>query len=159
MNHNKYKKQVSRHEFLLSVPSKRFNDILTNPPFEKKSSISVENKKGNKEFAIQSPRLPGNQVQQTAQLHAVYPYFAQSGRNNIIFSKKQLRVSRATTSEVWIYDLRTNMRFTLKQSYLDDFVSCYNPEDIAKRSETASQENPDGRWRKCTYDEIIVHYS
>lgn len=38
---------------------------------------------------------------------------------------------------------------------LDDFVVCYNPENRQVRKETWSEENPDGRWHKCSADEIF----
>lgn len=31
---------------------------------------------------------------------------------------------------------------------LEDFITCYNPENRHLRKETWSEENPDGRWRK-----------
>ena len=33
-------------------------------------------------------------------------------------------------------------------------VACYNPQNRHKRTETWSQDNPDGRWRKFSYAEI-----
>lgn len=66
------------------------------------------------------------------------------------------------TKEVWIYDFRTNQHFTLKRNPLSlevlrDFISCYNPENRFARKETYNAEtNPDGLWRKFTYDEIIA---
>ena len=65
------------------------------------------------------------------------------------------------TKNVWIYDYRTNIKHTLKknplrEADLDDFVKCYNPENRHLRAETYSADNPDGRWRKFTYDEIIA---
>ena len=64
------------------------------------------------------------------------------------------------TKEVWIYDFRTNLHFTLKknpmtEADLDDFVKCYNPENRYERSETWSEDNPDGRFRKFSIDEIM----
>ena len=61
---------------------------------------------------------------------------------------------------VWIYDFRTNIHFTLKQnpmqfSDLQDFIQCYHPENRFERSETWSEVNPDGRWRKFSIDEIL----
>jgi type I restriction enzyme M protein len=62
---------------------------------------------------------------------------------------------------VWFYDFRTNIHFTLKKNPLKledlaDFISCYNPENINKRKETYHPEtNPEGRWRKYTYNEIV----
>ena len=50
---------------------------------------------------------------------------------------------------------------TLKKSPLTfedlaDFIKCYNPENRNLRTETWSESNPEGRWRKFTYDEIIA---
>ena len=38
---------------------------------------------------------------------------------------------------------------------LEDFLKCYNPENRNKRSETWSEDNPEGRWRMYDYKEII----
>ena len=39
---------------------------------------------------------------------------------------------------------------------LQDFINCYNPANINQRKETYNAEtNPEGRWRKFTYAEII----
>ena len=39
---------------------------------------------------------------------------------------------------------------------LKDFIACYKPENRHKRKETWSEDNPDGRWRKFTYEDIIA---
>ena len=44
----------------------------------------------------------------------------------------------------------------LKFEDLNDFIACYNPENRHKRKETWSEDNPNGRWRKFRYDEIIA---
>ena len=31
---------------------------------------------------------------------------------------------------------------------LEDFISCYNPQNRYERKETWSEDNPDGRWRR-----------
>ena len=59
-----------------------------------------------------------------------------------------------------MYDFRTNIHFTLKQhpmtdADLENFIRCYNPENRHQRSETWSEENPDGRWRKFSAQEIL----
>ena len=37
-----------------------------------------------------------------------------------------------------------------------NFINCYNPDNRHKRKETYNADtNPEGRWRKFTYDEII----
>ena len=38
---------------------------------------------------------------------------------------------------------------------LVDFIRCYYPENRHQRSETWSAENPDGRWRKFSAQEIL----
>ena len=79
---------------------------------------------------------------------------------NVIFFEKKSASPNVQTKNVWIYDFRTNIHFTLKknplkQSDLDEFVKCYNSGNFAGRTETYSEENPDGRWRKFSYDDII----
>ena len=55
-----------------------------------------------------------------------------------------------------MYDLRTNMHFTLKtnplkRSDLDDFVACFNP---AKRHDR--KDGPaDSRWRSFGYEDLL----
>ena len=36
-----------------------------------------------------------------------------------------------------------------------DFIRCYYPENRHERTETWSEENPDGRWRKSNVEEIL----
>jgi type I restriction enzyme M protein len=60
---------------------------------------------------------------------------------------------------VWFYDFRTNIHFTKKKHLmtdddLTDFIACYNPQNRHQRKETWSEDNPDGRWRRFTYEEI-----
>lgn len=78
---------------------------------------------------------------------------------NVIFFDNKLPSDKWETKEIWLYDFRTNMNFTLKQnpmteSSLDDFVKCYNASNIQNRTETYSDDNPRGRWRKFTLDDI-----
>ena len=56
------------------------------------------------------------------------------------------------TEKLWIYDLRTNKHFTLKEnplkrSDLDDFVACYNPKNRHERKESE-------RFKSFTYEEL-----
>ena len=87
-------------------------------------------------------------------------FYAQGVKANVLFFDKKLGDEKAWTKKLWIYDLRTNMHFTLKtnplkRSDLDEFVQCYNPENRNKRKPTWTEENPNGRWRAYDYDEII----
>jgi type I restriction enzyme M protein len=45
----------------------------------------------------------------------------------------------------------------LKLDDLKDFIDCYKPTNRHKRKETFNADrDPEGRWRKFTYDEIIA---
>ena len=66
------------------------------------------------------------------------------------------------TKEVWFYDYRTDIKHTLATNklechHLDDFVKCYNPDNINNRTETYDAEsNPSGRWRKYSVEELTA---
>ena len=69
---------------------------------------------------------------------------------------------RATpTKETWYYDYRTDIKHTLatnpmQRHHLDDFVACYNSENLSDRKETYDAEtNPNGRWRKYNVNELL----
>ena len=52
------------------------------------------------------------------------------------------------------------MHHTLKQkpltyAHLEDFVACYNPESRHVRSENWSEDNPNGRWRAYSREELL----
>jgi len=79
----------------------------------------------------------------------------------VVFFERRPGSDKPWTKTVWVYDLRTNKHFTLKQNRLtradlDEFVACYRPGDRQNRKATWSAENPDGRWRAYSYDEIIA---
>jgi len=74
---------------------------------------------------------------------------------NVLFFTRGTR-----TENVWVYDYRTDIKHTLvqnplKREHLDDFVKCYNADNITKRVATYSDENPDGRWRCYSRAEIL----
>ena len=57
------------------------------------------------------------------------------------------------TEKLWIYDLRTNKHFTLKESPLkrsdlDDFVACYNPKNRHERKESE-------RFKSFAYEDLL----
>ncbi len=89
-------------------------------------------------------------------------FYAQGVKANVIFFDNKPANKSAWTKEVWVYDYRTNTHHTLKKNPLKledlkDFITCYNPENRSKRKETFNQKtNPEGRFRKFTYEEIIA---
>ena len=45
---------------------------------------------------------------------------------------------------------------SLKESHFDEFVECYKGGNLEERTPTYSEENPNGRWRRYTIDEIMA---
>jgi type I restriction enzyme M protein len=79
---------------------------------------------------------------------------------NVLFFEKKEGRARAWTDRLWIYDLRSNVHFTLKQTPIrrtdfDEFVECYRVGREHDRLATWSETNPDGRWRCFEYDDLI----
>ena len=79
---------------------------------------------------------------------------------NVLFFARKPAAEKPWTSKLWIYDLRTNKHFTLKEnplkrSDLDDFVACYNPTNRHERKPTWSENNLQGCWRDYPYEELI----
>lgn len=67
-------------------------------------------------------------------------FYKQGVKANVLFFNKKPPSENAATKDLWIYDLRTNMRFTLKErpmvrADLEDFVACYRSSARAKRKE------------------------
>ena len=102
---------------------------------------------------------------QTTDLHTILRlptgiFYKPGVKANVIFFDKRPASAETQTKTVWIYDFRTNIHFTLKQnpmkySDLQDFISCYHPENRYERTETWSEDNLEGRWRKFSVEEIL----
>jgi len=195
---------------LAADPGDRFNIILTNPPFGKKSSTTIVNGKGQiskekdiierEDFWSTTSNKQLNFVQhvktllkQNGRAGVVVPdnvlfeggagenirrkllhecdvhtllrlptgmFYAQGVKANVIFFDRKPASENPWTKRLWIYDLRTNVHFTLKtnplkREDLDEFVKCYNPKNRNKRKPTWSEKKQNGRWRSYGYDELI----
>lgn len=87
-------------------------------------------------------------------------FYAQGVKANVLFFDAKPAREQPWTSKLWVYDLRTNMHFTLKtnplkRSDLDEFVECYHPANRHERKPTWSEENPQGRWRAFDYEDLV----
>lgn len=195
---------IERADSLLASPSEKFDYVLTNPPFGKKSSMTITNEDGtskkesltyerqdfwtttsNKQLNfVQHVRsmlkadgkaavvVPDNvlfeggagetvrkRLLDTTDLHTILRlptgiFYAQGVKANVIFFDNKPASKSPWTKEVWIYDFRTNIHFTLKTQQmkfddLKDFVNCYNAQNRFKRKETE-------RFKKFIYDEIVA---
>lgn len=202
---------ISSADALVADEGKRFDYVLANPPFGKKSSMTFTNEEGEQEkedliynrqdfWATTSNKqlnfmqhirtllkengeaavvLPDNvlfeggagetvrkQMLQSTELHTILRlptgiFYKPGVKANVLFFDNRPGAKEAWTKEVWIYDYRTNVHHTLKKKPmqledLQDFIDCYNPSNRNDRTETWSEENPEGRWRKFTYEEIIA---
>lgn len=170
-------------------PGRRFDMVLTNPPFGRSSSDSYErsdfwtvtrNKqlnfvqhvvsllKVNGSAAVVVPdnvlfeagagekirrRLLNDCEAHTLLRLPTGIFYAQGVKANVLFFERRPGAAQPWTRHLWVYDLRTNKRFTLKQkpltrSDLDDFVECYQPDDRNQRVESE-------RFKRYSYDELI----
>ncbi len=80
-------------------------------------------------------------------------FYAQGVKANVLFFDRKPAQEKPWTQKLWIYDLRTNKHFTLKEntlkrSDLDDFVACYNPKNRHERQES-------DRLKLFTYEDLI----
>lgn len=106
------------------------------------------------------------QLLKTTELHTILRlptgiFYANGVKANVLFFDNKLAAKEAWTKEIWYYDYRTNVHHTLKKKpmrfvHLEDFIKCYNPDNRNDRVETwCEDKNPEGRWRKFTYEEMI----
>jgi len=79
---------------------------------------------------------------------------------NVLFFDRKPPQEKSWTTRLWVYDLRTNRHFTLKQNTIkrsdfDEFVDLFKPGAIHKRKPTWSDAKPDGRWRSFDYEDLL----
>ena len=194
---------IDTGDSLTSDPGDRFKMVLTNPPFGKKSSVTIVNGEGKVEkesltyeredfWATTSNKqlnflqhiktlleingraaivVPDNvlfeggagetvrrKLLHECDVHTLLRlptgvFYAQGVKANILFFERKPASEKPWTEKLWIYDLRTNMHFTLKTNPLQyedlqDFVTCYHAENRFDRQETE-------RFKSFTYDELM----
>lgn len=81
-------------------------------------------------------------------------WYSPGVKANVIFFDKNPVSKSPATKEIWVYDLRSNQNFTLRQNPIDtdnltDFINCYRADDPSLRKETA-------HFRRFSYSEIIA---
>jgi type I restriction enzyme M protein len=183
---------ISPADALIAQSADKYDYILANPPFGKKSSQTFTNEEGEQEkedltysrqdFWATTSNKQLNFVQHirsmlktTGLAAVVIPdnvhtilrlptgiFYAQGVKANVVFFDNKPSSKNPWTKEIWVYDYRTNIHHTLKKNPLKledlrDFITLYNPKNRNKRKEIYNPEtNPEGRWRKFTYEEIIA---
>jgi type I restriction enzyme M protein len=203
---------LSTDDSLRTEPSQSFDVVVSNPPFGKKSSITVVGDDGqtdretisysrpdfwtttsNKQLnfvqhikslvrinGAAAVVVPDNvlfeggagetvrrKLMHECDLHTILRlptgiFYAQGVKANVLFFERKPASETPWTKTVWFYDLRTNKHFTLKQNRLsradlEEFVTCYCPEDRSQRKNTwTPKRTPDGRFRSYPYADIIA---
>ncbi|MCC6236790.1 MAG: SAM-dependent DNA methyltransferase [Dehalococcoidia bacterium] len=189
---------------LAADPGKRYSMVLTNPPFGKKSSVTVIGADGEavresltvvrEDFWASTSNKQLNFMQHVKTLLEIHGraavvvpdnvlfeggagetvrrrllhecdvhtllrlptgvFYAQGVKANVLFFDRKPASERPWTQELWVYDLRTNQHFTLKQNpltleHLRGFIEAFNPDNRHTRSESE-------RFHRFTYDELIA---
>ena len=177
--------------------------VLANPPFGKKSSVTIVNDAGDtskesliinrddfwastsnkqlnflqhiftilKQHGRAAVVLPDNvlfeggagetirrELLKQADVHTLLRlptgiFYAQGVKANVLFFDRKPAQEKPWTEKLWIYDLRTNKHFTLKENTLqrtdlDDFVKCFNPKNRHNRKESE-------RFKGFTSEELL----
>ena len=81
-------------------------------------------------------------------------FYAGGVKTNVLFFEKGTK-----TKDIWAYDYRTGVKHTMAtkpmtRADLDDFVNCYCSGHLEDRKETYSEENPNGRWRRFSEEDV-----
>ncbi|MBV6499254.1 MAG: putative type I restriction enzymeP M protein [Prosthecobacter sp.] len=82
-------------------------------------------------------------------------WYSPGVKANVLFFDKKPPSKTPWTKDLWIYDLRTNKNFTLRQNPITDddmkeFVECYSPDKpVSKRKETE-------RFKRFSYDDLMA---
>jgi type I restriction enzyme M protein len=81
-------------------------------------------------------------------------WYSSGVKANVLFFDKKPVTNTPATREVWVYNLRTNQKFSIRQNQirtedLTDFIQCYCADDPTARKETA-------QFRRFKYSEIIA---
>lgn len=79
-------------------------------------------------------------------------FYSQGVKANVLFFDRAPPGGGIATSELWVYDLRTNQRFTLRErplrrADLDDFVAAYRGK--------AAQRVESERFRRFAYEDLV----
>ena len=81
-------------------------------------------------------------------------FYANGVKTNVLFFEKG-----ESTEDIWVYDYRTGVKHTMAtkpmtRANLDDFVACYCSGHMQDRTPTYSTDEPNGRWRKYSKEEV-----
>jgi type I restriction enzyme M protein len=155
---SKQAKPIIRDDFWTETSNKQLNFLQHIKSILKTTGRAAVVLPDNVLFEGGAGEIIRKKLMETCDLHTILRlptgiFYAQGVKANVLFFDKKPASQDAQTSKIWIYDLRTNKHFTLKEntlkeSDLDDFVKCYNSENRFKRKETE-------RFKCFDYNEIL----
>ena len=157
----------NRQDFWASTSNKQLNfvqHIRTLLKIDGKAAVVVPD---NVLFEGGAGETVRKKLLQTTEMHTILRlptgiFYRPGVKANVIFFDNKPASKDPWTKDIWIYDFRTNIHFTLKKnpltlSNLDDFAVCYQPDNRFERTETwHAENNPEGRWRRFTYEDIVA---
>lgn len=156
----------NRQDFWVTTSNKQLNFVQHIKSMLKSTGLAAVVLPDNVLFEGGAGETVRKKLLETTDLHTILRlptgiFYANGVKANVLFFDGKPASKEAWTKEVWVYDYRTNVHHTLKKNPLKledlkDFIKCYKPENRHKRKETYSEANPEGRWRKFSYDEIIA---
>ncbi|MGX4258002.1 N-6 DNA methylase [Bacillus sp. YH3-2-B2] len=156
----------NRQDFWVSTSNKQLNFLQHIRTLLKETGKAAVVLPDNVLFEGGAGETVRKELLQSTELHTILRlptgiFYKPGVKANVLFFDNRPGAKDAWTKEIWFYDYRTNVHHTLKKSPmkfddLGDFMRCYNPSNRHERTETWSESNPEGRWRKFTYEEIIA---
>ena len=156
----------NRQDFWVTTSNKQLNFVQHIKSMLKSTGKAAVVLPDNVLFEGGAGETVRKKLMETTDLHTILRlptgiFYAQGVKANVLFFDGKPASKNPWTKEIWIYDYRTNIHHTLKKNPLQlddlkDFIKCYNPQNRHKRKETWSETNPEGRWRKFTYEEILA---
>lgn len=156
----------NRQDFWATTSNKQLNFVQHIRTMLKTTGVAAVVVPDNVLFEGGAGETVRKKLLETTDLHTILRlptgiFYAQGVKANVIFFDNKEAGKTPWTKEIWVYDYRTNIHHTLKKNPLklddlQDFIKCYNPGNRHKRKAIFNAEtNPEGRWRKFTYEEII----
>lgn len=156
----------NRQDFWVTTSNKQLNfvqHIRTLLKIDGKAAVVVPD---NVLFEGGAGETIRKKLLETTDLHTILRlptgiFYKPGVKANVIFFDNKPASKDPWTREIWVYDFRTNIHFTLKKNPLrledlSDFIKCYNTENRYNRVELwDAEKNQEGRWRKFTYEQII----
>ncbi|MCX7088531.1 MAG: class I SAM-dependent DNA methyltransferase [Methylococcales bacterium] len=157
----------NRQDFWASTSNKQLNFVQHIRSMLKSTGRAAVVVPDNVLFEGGAGETVRKKLMETTELHTVLRlptgiFYANGVKANVLFFDNHAASPEPWTKEVWYYDYRTNIHHTLKKKPLrledlQDFMACYRSENRHERVATwHEQDNPEGRWRKFSYEHIIA---